>query len=111
MNTIEDILEHYGVKGMRWGVRRRRSSDSSGSSKPKSKPKAQDLTDDELKSAIARMELERRYTQLAGGGDRNPSRAVTDFILSVGTTAAKTAITNAASQQIGQALGAKAKKK
>lgn len=26
----DDVLEHFGVKGMRWGVRRKRGSTSSG---------------------------------------------------------------------------------
>ena len=30
MSSVDDFLEHYGVKGMRWGVRRRRGSGSDG---------------------------------------------------------------------------------
>lgn len=30
MSTVDDFLEHYGVKGMRWGVRRRRGVGSDG---------------------------------------------------------------------------------
>ena len=44
----EDFLEHYGVKGMKWGVRKDRSgahhptkSSAGGTAKPKPKPKAQ----------------------------------------------------------------------
>lgn len=58
------ILTHYGVPGMRWGVRKNRSS---GISK---------MSDGELKSAISRMNLEREYKKalkpkpsaLASGG-------------------------------------------
>lgn len=28
MTTIDEVLEHYGVKGMKWGVRRSRQSSS-----------------------------------------------------------------------------------
>jgi hypothetical protein len=30
MDTVEEVLAHYGVKGMRWGIRRRRRSESGG---------------------------------------------------------------------------------
>lgn len=30
MSTVENVLAHYGVKGMRWGVRRRRGVGSEG---------------------------------------------------------------------------------
>jgi len=33
--TADDVLEHFGVKGMRWGVRNNRSSGSDRSTKPK----------------------------------------------------------------------------
>jgi hypothetical protein len=40
-DTPDDVLEHFGVKGMRWGVRRQRSSDSkvSGGKQKTSKKK------------------------------------------------------------------------
>ena len=46
--NMDDFLEHYGVKGMKWGVRKDRSgahhpakSSAGGTAKPKPKPKAQ----------------------------------------------------------------------
>lgn len=35
LETPDDVLEHFGVKGMRWGVRNQRRSSSRGSSKKK----------------------------------------------------------------------------
>lgn len=34
---LDEILEHHGIKGMKWGVRRQRSGESSGSSSSRKK--------------------------------------------------------------------------
>lgn len=95
----ENYLAHYGVKGMKWGVRKSRpsSGSKSGSSvkkkepgklnqkisnyKVKRKEKAtakeelaakkkelrkpvKDMSDEELKQRIARLEMEKKYNQL-----------------------------------------------
>ena len=88
-----DELMHYGVPGMKWGVRRtpaqlRRKKTSSskslfGKKKPKSKAKAKtksesskeetapkkksvkEMSDDELNAAIRRMQLEQTYASLS----------------------------------------------
>ena len=67
-----DNLEHYGVKGMRWGVRRsdaqlakaaaKRESKGSGSTRYSEGPKK--LSDDELGARIKRLEAEKRYKEL-----------------------------------------------
>ena len=77
---VEDFLAHYGVKGMKWGVRR--SEGSSGSS---SKPPASEdfqkvtghkqtiksggtkaLSNRELQEVVTRMNLEEQYSTLKG---------------------------------------------
>ena len=74
-------LMHYGVKGMKWGVRRtpvqlghrrkpkkiaKRSRESPESEKKKSAPKknVHELSDEELRQAISRLEMEKRYKEL-----------------------------------------------
>ena len=74
-------LIHYGVKGMKWGVRRtpaqlghrrkpkkiaKRSRKSPESEKKKSAPKksVHELSDEELRQAIGRLEMEKRYKEL-----------------------------------------------
>lgn len=41
MTDFEDVVQHYGIPGMKWGVRKASSSssDSGGSDEPSSKPK------------------------------------------------------------------------
>jgi len=56
-----DILEHYGVKGQKWGVRKNRGS-STAKTKFKKSPKK--LSDTELQKRIKRLEAEKRYNDL-----------------------------------------------
>lgn len=86
---MNDELMHYGVKGMKWGVRKkyvphpRKSSGKTNAQRiyenfkkkkavSKAKPveakstkrSVRDMTDDELRTAINRMQMERTYAQL-----------------------------------------------
>ena len=85
VETENDELMHYGVKGMKWGVRRKRYLSKARSKvrkfkrdrvKKKEEQKAKktaeqtkrkpvsEMSDEELNAAIKRMQLERQYTQL-----------------------------------------------
>lgn len=58
-------IAHYGTKGMRWGIRKRRSRSSESKSTAKlRKKKGFQLTNDELKKVNARLSLEKTYSQL-----------------------------------------------
>ena len=62
---IDDFLAHYGVKGMKWGVRRSSSSGTSGSTnKTASRPAVKSMSDDELRRRINRIQMERAYNTL-----------------------------------------------
>lgn len=87
----DDELIHYGVKGMKWGVRRtaeqlghttkktakkaasaakeayskrKERKQSEKAAKIRKKKKVKDMTDEELREHISRMQLEKQYLEL-----------------------------------------------
>ena len=61
MNDNE--LYHYGVLGMKWGVRRKRNSYNVETAKPKKKTLSE-MSDDELRSKLNRLQMEKQYKDL-----------------------------------------------
>lgn len=83
MSNHDEYLYHHGIKGMKWGIRRfqdkygrltllgkkRRRDEDGDDSKPKankpSKPKSlSEMSDQELRARINRLEMEKRYREL-----------------------------------------------
>ena len=82
MTEVDDFIEHFGVKGMKWGRRKAESSSSStSSSSPKSrmsedartasnaknkmaKSGIDALSNKELQGLVNRMNLEQQYSRL-----------------------------------------------
>ena len=69
----KEFLEHYGVKGMRWGVRKastHASEDSARASSYKTRAKTEGihtLTNKELQDYITRANLEQQFSRLSTG--------------------------------------------
>ena len=72
---VDDVLEHFGIKGMKWGVRKaaRRSpgsEDAQRAVEAKKKIKAgggtKALSNKELQDLVTRMNLEQQYSNLTG---------------------------------------------
>lgn len=87
-------LMHHGVLGMKWGVRRARPTSGKKSAlfkkkkpkqssekekTPKKKP-VNKMTDEELRSAINRLELEKRYRDLSPKQVSKGKKFVGDFV-------------------------------
>lgn len=65
MHEVENFLAHYGKIGMKWGRRSGRSVSSDYTSSTKLRKKGhKQLSNEELKSAIGRMQLEKQYKDL-----------------------------------------------
>lgn len=68
---IDNFLSHFGVKGMKWGVRkggvstgRRAASEDHQKLVATKAKRGKHLSDAEIKAAIGRMNLERQYNSL-----------------------------------------------
>lgn len=99
----KDFIEHHGVKGQRWGVRRskrqlrRQAQARTGKS-------VKDLSNEELQTLVTRMNLEQQYSRLSGGNQRSVTARGAAFAGSIATNIARTQITNVANAQIAKAL-------
>lgn len=92
----ENFLEHYGKKGMKWGVRRKRPSTTTYT-KPANK-----LTDQELSKRIKRLEQEKKYNKLNQKEMSKGKKAADEILTNSGKKAASTALA-AASVALGVA--------
>lgn len=112
--AVDDIL-HFGVKGMKWGVRKKRGS-SSSSGKGDGKPLSPDaerakghktvakkhgtdaLGNKELQELVTRLNLEQQYSRLTTQNRSAGKKFVTDLLANVG----KQQVTKLASDALGK---------
>ena len=98
MNDSGLFLEHYGVKGMKWGVRRKgkvSKSRKSGSQTIYDKPGSK-LSSAEMKRRIARMEIEQRYNSLNKQKSSEGKEFAKEIAKGTGRTVAGTLLSGAA---------------
>lgn len=95
---MEQVLMHYGVKGMKWGIRRYQNKDGSLTAKGKqryssdyerahSKKSIKEMSDIELKTRLNRLNMEAQYKKLQSGKVSKGKKFV-NTALKVGTTVA-----------------------
>lgn len=101
------VLAHHGIKGMKWGVRRtpeqlghapskkrkfsikiqskdkvkKQSSSNSKGAESTKKRGVKDMTDDEIRQVINRIELERKYSSLTAK-QKSKGRKIVEEVLS-----------------------------
>lgn len=109
--TKSNELKHYGVLGMRWGIRRdksssggsRRSSDYFG----KSRKSIKNMSNNELRSRINRMQLEKQYKSLRSEMYHPARRFVAKMLKDVGGQMAKDVVQNSAGYAVNKVTGKK----
>lgn len=95
---LDKVLEHYGVKGMRWGQRKKRDPLNPQSPKQtepnhedalrvtalkqrvKTQKTTRPLSNDDLEAAIKRMRLEQDFSKLSKGIDKTRTQKTAEFI-------------------------------
>lgn len=83
----EMCLVHYGVKGMKWGIRKDRKK---GSNKTKKrKEDISQLSNEELQTRIRRMQLENQYTELSAKKKSAGKVILTGILMNAGKEVAK----------------------
>jgi len=97
--AVDDFLEHYGVKGMKWGVRRDRpsvpgSKDHETASALRTKVTAggtKALSNQELQTLVNRMNLEQQYSRL-NPQTKSAGAQLAESVLRAGAPLAVTAL-------------------
>lgn len=96
MNDLPSLM-HYGVKGMKWGVRKDRKksySDDYNESRSLKKKSYKELSNDELKKLNKRLELEGNYKRLNPNLINRGLNAAKGILLTSGTIGGLYAIKN-----------------
>lgn len=125
MESLEEVLAHHGIKGMKWGVRRSRavlrsqnphgvSEDAMKAKTSKSKvhkrTNADALSTQELQHLVTRMNLEKQLKQLQGPSKKQQgAKFVTDILVTAGKQSASTLVKSQLDAQIALALNKKKK--
>lgn len=86
----QESIYHYGIRGMHWGVRRGGGSSkikSGRKSKTQKQKDVKSMSDEELRKAVNRMQMERQYQTLSES-EVSRGKKYAKKVLAVGTTVA-----------------------
>lgn len=94
-DNADEVLAHYGVKGMKWGVRRNRSSSKPAASEDATRASefaarakkggSKTLSNKELQDLVTRMNLEQQYARLQPPSKKSKAaKFVVDLLANAG---------------------------
>lgn len=96
-----DELAHYGVLGMKWGRRKAKLSKVASKVTTVPKKKASEMTDDELKKEISRLELEKKYADLSKSDVKSTASKGKEFVNDILSASGKNIGTQATTYLMG----------
>lgn len=109
--VYDDTLEHHGIKGQKWGVRRYQNEDGTRTAAGKKREQSRsnesahddynkahsgksvkDMSDAELRNHLNRLQMEKQYSQLTSSDTSKGKKFVSDA-MKVATTVATVSTT------------------
>lgn len=102
---VSNELQHHGIKGMKWGIRRTPAQlghPTKKSSTSQRREEMKKMSDTELRNRINRIQMEKQYMQLTAP-DINPGKK---FVKDVLTNAAKQTVTSYVAKYMGKGMEA-----
>lgn len=108
---MENELYHFGIKGMKWGVRRYQNKDGTLTAAGKKRynessesNEIKGLSDQELRERINRLNLERQYRDLTTPSGQKQVSKGRKFVMDVLETSGKNIATQLATYAMGEAV-------
>ena len=111
---VDDFLEHFGIKGMKWGVRKEKAPAAEDASRASTlhtqvkKSGTASLSNKDLQTLVTRMNLESQYKNLSGKNTSAGKKFVDDLIGEAQNEAGKQAksAVSSATAKVAVAVGA-----
>ena len=108
MSHKELVLEHYGVKGMKWGVRKSISSRAKSAKRERSWKKQYreraSMSDEDLRNVVKRLRLENEFAKLSGQASKGQRKMTKSFIKSASSIAMNDQTKQAMASVVGAGL-------
>lgn len=86
----DQFLKHYGVLGMKWGVRKGRVEPSKLKKTSSNKPVKRRMSNKELNARVKRLRLEQEYERLSSVPKSQTTSKISKIVSKAGTVAALT---------------------
>ena len=86
--TDSDRIEHSGVRGMKWGRRKARPAktrSTTGRTKFRGNSKIKDMSNEELKNRVARLNMEQQYKKLNSSVTQTGKKIVLGILIGSAT--------------------------